>query len=139
MSTLRKSLAAMLLALLVALGLAILPPLDLRKAYAGEVTDRFASVSVSINSEATLITPTSGKRLTLRSMQVSLSAGSAGVVVFKDGTGGTTIASVFLEAQKNPITITFGRSGKRLSAADHVLTGTLSGGTLTATFDTSEE
>lgn len=99
-----------------------------------------ATVSVSISSEAALVTPSSGKRLRIRA--ALLRSDTAGVVVFRDGTAGTVLAKIYLAANTNLLLTPadlFGADGIALSAADNVLTGTLGSATLTATFRYTEE
>jgi hypothetical protein len=90
----------------------------------------------SITTEATVITGATGKKLHIRSMEIASSV--AGVVVFKDGTGGTTVANVYLAANTpRDITNLFGGNGLALS--QNVLTATLASSTLTMSARTSDE
>ena len=106
---------------------------------AGPRKDTTKTVSTSISSEATVATPASGKLLIVRA--ALLRSDTAGVVVFKSGTAGTTVANIYLEANK-PLLITsdqFGVNGLRLLAVDAPLTATLTSATLTGVFSVSEE
>jgi hypothetical protein len=90
----------------------------------------------SVATETPVITGATGKKLHVRSMEIASSVG--GVVVFKDGTAGTTVANIYLIANTpRDITNLFGAGGLGLS--QNVLTATLAGSTLTLNARTSDE
>jgi hypothetical protein len=99
----------------------------------------------SINTEATLYTPTSGKRWRLLSAQLQCSA--AGVAVLKDNTGGTTVATCGLAVANTsypfnfcaPLGSPYEGSGIFSAAADNVLTGQGINGNLSGTLVVVEE
>ena len=83
--------------------------------------------ATSINSEATLYTPTSGKRFRIVGGQVACSV--AGVATLKDNPAGTTILVVGCDVAHKMVTLSdlLSKSGKGAgilsAAADNVLTG----------------
>lgn len=82
----------------------------------------------SINSEGVLIAADASKLYVIRKAALEVTGG--GAVVFKDGAGGTTIATVYLAATTRT-TIgdeTWGPAGKRLTKGN-ALVATLSGQT----------
>lgn len=93
--------------------------------------------STSINAEATIFTPTSGKRWVIERM-VLTNTGTAASVVLKDGTGGTTVATRYLAAN-TPAEITFTHPGIRSGAADNVLTATGTSATINGYIEYFEE
>lgn len=98
--------------------------------------EKIRTFSGSISTEATVITGATGTALHIRSMDIESSG--AGVVVFKDGTGGTTILNVYCAATTpRELTNVFGSNG--LALTQNVLTATLSGATLTMTARTTDE
>lgn len=102
---------------------------------AAPVAKIYSINAVSVNSEATLVTPTSGKTLTIRRL-ILTNSGTAGNLVLKDNTAGTTVATIYLPASTSANCsreIDLAKDdgvGITLSAADYVLTGTLSSGTI---------
>lgn len=85
--------------------------------------------ATSINTEATLYTPTSGKRWRLLGGQLQCHV--AGTAIFKDGTGGTTVFTMGFDTIDRAYPFTFDPSsgdsylgvGYLSAAADNVLTG----------------
>jgi hypothetical protein len=131
MSSMMKKMAVLAAAVALMLG-ATFGGLGLRSAEAGIYpTVVFPTFTGSISTEAVIATAASGTHYTIHAMQVASSG--AGVVVFKDGTTGTTIANVYLAAN-TPTLIgqdVFGAAGLKCSATDRTITATLSGATLT--------
>jgi hypothetical protein len=101
--------------------------------FAGEyATTVFPTFTGDISSETTVATAATGTHLTVQSAIATVT--TAGVVVFKDGTAGTTVANVYL-ASNTPTVLgpsVWGAHGLTLAHAN--LTGTLSGSTLTILF-----
>lgn len=96
--------------------------------------ERAATCSTSISSGANVIAATAAKRIKLKS--ALLRSSGAGVVVFKDGSGGSTLLNVYLEANVPlvvPLDQLGGGGGVRCST-NTALHATLSGATLTAVF-----
>lgn len=82
--------------------------------------------ATSINSEATLYTPTSGKRFRIVGGKLACSA--TGVATFKDNTAGTTVLCLGFDVAHKmvdfPLLDVRGHGkGIRSSAADNVFTG----------------
>jgi hypothetical protein len=92
--------------------------------------DRTATCSKSISSTASVVAAVTGRRINVRA--ITMSSSGAGVVVFQDGSGGTTIGNFYLAAN-TPVTIyenAFGAGMKTTSG--NGLFAVLSGATLTA-------
>lgn len=92
--------------------------------------DRLATISASISSTAAVVAGVTNKQVNVRAM--TLRSDTAGVVTFQDGSGGTTIGQVYLEANK-PYTIYEGALGKGLTTSTgNGLYAVLPSATLTA-------
>lgn len=97
-----------------------------------------ATVSASISSGADVIAAVSGKKLCVRS--AVLRSSTAGVVVFRDGSGsGTILANIYLPQDANLVLDEkfFGEGIK--TTAGNSLFATLSSATLTAVFRVAKE
>lgn len=93
--------------------------------------------AVSITSIATVITPTSGKKVRLLGGDVSVSAAAS--VLFEDNASGTTVYRTPLMATATAFSFDLGR-GYLLAKADNVLKATASAaGAITGTLYYSEE
>lgn len=77
--------------------------------------------AVSVASETTVWTPTSGFKFRL--MAVDLYGSVAGAYTFKDNTSGTTIAVVYLDGT-TPRNVVFGQTGILSATKGNVLTCT---------------
>lgn len=101
--------------------------------------DKFAVVSaVSITAEATLLTPTTGKRWRL--LGCILSASAAGNILLRDNTAGTSIAIIPSAAGGFGTFVDFGHRGIASAATNNVLTAQLSvAGTVSGTLLYIEE
>lgn len=137
METLKK-LGALTAILLVAAFLGVaLAPLHPVEAQSGPTNDTWsghneglATFSGSINTAAAVVAAQSGKVINVRA--ITMRSSGAGVVVFKDGASGSTIANFYLEADK-PVTIYENQFGKGLKTTSGTgLYAVLSGATLTA-------
>ena len=95
-----------------------------------QVEDQLATVSASISAGAAVLTGADGQELVVRSML--LRSDTAGVVVFKDGASGDTVANVYLAANANlELGPEFFGPGLRLSDGND-LHATLGSASLTA-------
>lgn len=102
-----------------------------------ELVEQVSTVSTSISSTTAVVAAVSGKRLCVKSM--ILRSSSAGVVVFQDGSGGTTLANIYL-AQDSTLVIdehVLGEGFKTTSG--NGLYAVLSGATLTAVVRCAQE
>lgn len=117
-------LAGLLLALAIALPHAVAqPPLG---------DEGMSTVSTSISSTAAVVPAVSGKRIVVRSCV--LASSGAGVVVFQDGSGGSTLANIYLAANTNLVLDEqFFGAGGITTTRGNGLYAVLSGATLTAT------
>lgn len=133
MNTIRLRALGVLLCAATAIGLLLSPlsPLGAQSSdtWSGHI-DKIGTCSTSISSSAAVIAAVSGKVINVRAM--TLRSSGAGVVVFQDGSSGTTIANIYLEADK-PYTIYENQFGGGLKTTSGTgLYAVLSGATLTA-------
>lgn len=99
-------------------------------------TSSIKTFTGSINAETTIVTGTASKKLHI--VSVDLNSSGAGIVVLKDGTGGTTVQNVYLAANTpRQLTDLYGSNG--LALTQNILTATLAGATLTCTVRYWEE
>lgn len=122
----------------VVLGVALAPvqPLEAQSAvpyvdtWSGH-NEAVATFSGSINTTTAVIAAVSGKKINVRA--ITMRSSSAGVVVFQDGSGGTTIGNFYLEADV-PYTIYENALGPGMkTSTGNGLYAVLSGATLTTT------
>ena len=98
---------------------------------------RKALAAASLNSIATVLTPTSGKKYRLLGGDISLSAAAS--ILFEDNAAGTTVYQTPLMAANTPYQFDLG-PGYLSPTADNVLKGTASvNASITGTLYYSEE
>lgn len=112
-------------------------------ATAGEVlartATRFVTINaVSVNTETTLWTPTSGKRFRILGGILSVT-GASGNLLLRDNTAGAIIAVIPLIVTTPAIHIDYGFYGKLSSTANNLLTAQLTGATLSGELWGTEE
>jgi hypothetical protein len=96
-----------------------------------------ATISASVSTTAAVVAAVSGKKICVKSMV--LRSSTAGVMVFTDGSGGTTLANIYLAQDTNLVLDEHVLGEGFKTTAGNALHAVLSGATLTATIRYAQE